>query len=336
MVIFFRLIALCIVLWMTALPALSETGSPSWERASGLAAQARQDPDLAPSLAWARWRPAPASARSSAQARAFWSQGACLIDLDAQAADRYWGGEPGFGARFAMLHEMGHCLFYASPRLPWRAAGFSGRAPDWLLDELLAMEAALSPMDLDDRYPLYPQAHEAFADAFALGWLARHGEPLPDLYRALERRDASPNDHDHAVSAPALRALTSWRSSGDALSAQREARLALAAWLLSEPSFASSSRIEPEQLADSLANAWCSFAVSADGARWRLGGEHDRLGQADREHPPLPALMMPSLLFLMPSDLDERSCQQRARSALLTRLKSPDRPEPAPDSGSTR
>ena len=252
---------------------------------------------------WARWLPVSGAelAGGSADASADWVSGRCDVRFDAKAAKANWdfGGGALVPEDFVALHELGHCVFYKSPRLPWRQAGYVGPLSDGMLDEVAALDAVLDMRSAPERANWFGIAHEAFADALATAHLRRLGVSEADLARVAQARGQAPFDEVHDVGMASREAAKSGFQSG-AAGAMESARVATAKTVLAARGFHLIAALDRDGAVQVIARGWCSWAHGPGGQGFKKAGGNPWLGRvvptggAQAWSMPIPELVMPA------------------------------------------
>lgn len=244
----------------------------------------------------------------SATAEADWGSKTCPIHIDPARVVDHWGTADGrtSSLEFVALHELSHCLLYATQRLGWRDAGYKGDAPEGLLDEIWAMDA-VSPAQGEDRINWFGLGHEAFADSLAVAWLMESsGADKSAFGNVSALRDGTPMDRGHDVgSASKWIADGGWQTQG--WNHDRAARAAAARLLLSMPGFEPLTHLPLPRMADLIARHWCVWSRGADAEKFSKTGENFWLGKTAQPADgngstwatPLPALSMPAFAMTL-------------------------------------
>jgi len=186
------------------------------------------------------------------QAVVNWATNTCNVDVDPKGTSKHMTVT--WGAEFVLKHEMAHCHLYQNPNMPWKQAGYKGKAKSQLLDELLAAESVHNDLD---RFSYYNIVHEAFADTVALLQMYKKGYSKETLSYIPKWRDAAAFDPEHNVAK--VFKMMNW----GAKDFNAEAKLVAAKFLLSNPGHAQYLQTADDKVvARDTAGKWCLWARS--------------------------------------------------------------------------
>ena len=209
-----------------------------------------------------------------------WSRGLCLARVDPDLA--FGGPNPELGARLGASTAAAGCALRARPRLGWRDAGYKGSAPDGLLDELWATDAAM--MGDSQRYNWFRIGANGYAEAAAAGHAAMDGLAPAEISRSFDNLQsasfAGEQSSDPARSTAWMLA-GSWRSKGWSL--DRAARAAGARRALGFGGFALVAKLAPREISKIVASSWCQWQRAEEGGEVAYQGASSLLGTIHRD-----------------------------------------------------